>query len=233
MVAQGRYPGRYNARPFIRGLRLLKQFLQVVLSLYLALACSLASAASVVFLNPGHAAEPFWADYSHYMQDAAGDLGIDLRVIYGERDTARILRNAHRVLEGEHPDYLIFVNEQFTGPEILRLFDGTQGPSRDADLLIDQGKGFVSGFPGSSHRRLHQFIALQTQRLQVRHRRHHEHAGGAGHHAGYRTHQRPQPALAPLRHAEHRRRRSAAASTRHVRSRVRCRATWAARRSTR
>ena len=52
-MAQGRYPGRYNARPFIRGLRLLKQFLQVVLSLYLALACSLASAASVVFLNPG------------------------------------------------------------------------------------------------------------------------------------------------------------------------------------
>ncbi len=82
---------------------------------------------SVVFLNPGHAAEPFWADYSHYMQDAAGDLGIDLRVIYGERDTARILRNAHEVLErGELPDYLIFVNEQFTGPEILRLFDGTQ-----------------------------------------------------------------------------------------------------------
>jgi DNA-binding LacI/PurR family transcriptional regulator len=81
---------------------------------------------SVVFLNPGHAAEPFWAHKSHKMQDAPRHLGNDLRVIYGERDTARILRNAHRVLEGEHPDYLIFVNEQFTGPEILRLFDGTQ-----------------------------------------------------------------------------------------------------------
>lgn len=81
---------------------------------------------SVVFLNPGHADERFWADYSRFMRDAAGDLGMELQVVYGERDTARILRNARRVLEqDELPDYLIFVNEHFTGPEILRLFDGS------------------------------------------------------------------------------------------------------------
>ena len=81
---------------------------------------------SVAFLNPGHADERFWADYSRFMRDAAGDLGMELQVFYGERDTARILRNARLVLEQQRrPDYLIFVNEQFTGPEILRLFEGS------------------------------------------------------------------------------------------------------------
>lgn len=81
---------------------------------------------SVAFLNPGHADERFWADYSRFMRDAAGDLGMNLQVLYGERDSARILRNARLVLEQNPlPDYLIFVNEQFTGPEILRLFDGS------------------------------------------------------------------------------------------------------------
>lgn len=80
---------------------------------------------SVVFLNPGFADEPFWSHYTHYMQDAASDLGIDLRVLYAGRNTTRMLANAREVLDGEHPDYLIFTNEQFVGPEILRLFEHT------------------------------------------------------------------------------------------------------------
>ncbi|WP_395504297.1 ABC transporter substrate-binding protein [Ectopseudomonas hydrolytica] len=80
----------------------------------------------MVFLNPGYSDEPFWVAYSRYMQDAAGDLGVELRVLYGQRDNARILDNAHQVLAGKHPDYLIFVNEQFTGPEILRLFEDSE-----------------------------------------------------------------------------------------------------------
>lgn len=91
-----------------------------------ALAAAQSRAPSVVFLNPGFSDEPFWIDYSRYMQDAADDLGIELTVLYGERDLTRMLSNARQVLEGEHPDYLIFTNEQFQGPVLLRLFEGTQ-----------------------------------------------------------------------------------------------------------
>lgn len=45
-----------------------------------ALAAAQSRAPSVVFLNPGFSDEPFWIDYSRYMQDAADDLGIELTV---------------------------------------------------------------------------------------------------------------------------------------------------------
>lgn len=100
-----------------------------VLGLWLLLCCALASAQpralSVIFLNPGYSDEPFWTDYTRYMQDAAGDLGMELKVLYGERDPVRMLANARQVLDGEHPDYLIFTNEQFQGPVVLRLFENS------------------------------------------------------------------------------------------------------------
>lgn len=101
------------------------------LALWIILCCAVAQAQearapSVVFLNPGHVDEPFWADYSRYMQDAAGDLGIELSVLYGERDLLRTLNNARQVLNGEHPDYLIFTNEQFQGPVLLRMFENSK-----------------------------------------------------------------------------------------------------------
>lgn len=80
----------------------------------------------MVFLNPGFSSERFWVDYTRYMDDAAGDLGMRFEVLYGERDAATILRQAHGVLgRKERPDYLIFTNEMYTGPEILRLFEGS------------------------------------------------------------------------------------------------------------
>lgn len=91
-----------------------------------ALALAQPRAPTVVFLNPGYSSERFWTDYSRYMQDAAGDLGIELKVLYGERDPARMLGNARQVLDGEHPDYLIFTNEQFQGPVVLRLFENSK-----------------------------------------------------------------------------------------------------------
>lgn len=122
MVAQRRYLGRYNARPFIHGLRVLKQFWQVVLSLYLVLNGGLVSAASVVFLNPGKSTEAYWLSYAHFMQAAATDLGMPLQVIYAERNPQLMIEQARALLQGSHrPDYLVFVNEEYAGPEILRL----------------------------------------------------------------------------------------------------------------
>lgn len=96
---------------------------RVLCMLALAFASSLAHASSVLFLNPGFSNERFWVSYSHYMQDAAGDLGMQLEVLYGERDASNILRHAHAILQRPRkPDYLVFVNEQYVGPELLRLF---------------------------------------------------------------------------------------------------------------
>lgn len=79
-------------------------------------------AASVVFLNPGRSNEPFWTSYTQFMRAAAKDLGMSLQVRYAERDTQLMLREAREILQGAHrPDYLLFVNENYAGPEILRL----------------------------------------------------------------------------------------------------------------
>lgn len=84
-----------------------------------------AQAVSVVFLNPGFSSERFWVDYVKLMQDAADDLDMQLEVLYGERSTETILQQARAVLARKQlPDYLIFTNEMYTAPEVLRLFGG-------------------------------------------------------------------------------------------------------------
>ncbi|WP_068826786.1 ABC transporter substrate-binding protein [Pseudomonas sp. BMS12] len=101
-------------------------FLRALLICILSCGWASAQAASVVFLNPGFSHERFWVDYARYMEDAAGDLGMQLEVLYGERSAENILRQARGVLERKRkPDYLIFTNESYTGPEILRLFEGS------------------------------------------------------------------------------------------------------------
>ncbi|WP_347900919.1 ABC transporter substrate-binding protein [Pseudomonas purpurea] len=85
-----------------------------------------AQATSVLFLNPGTAKENFWVSYSQFMQAAAQDLGMDLQVLYSERVAETTVRQAREALQGPHrPDYLVFVNEQYVAPEILRLSQGS------------------------------------------------------------------------------------------------------------
>ncbi|MEJ5864113.1 ABC transporter substrate-binding protein [Pseudomonas farsensis] len=83
-------------------------------------------AASVVFLNPGSSSEVFWSSYSRFMQAAAQDLGMSLKVEYSERSPERTLSQARDILQGpKRPDYLVLVNEQYIAPEIIRLSQGT------------------------------------------------------------------------------------------------------------
>lgn len=85
-----------------------------------------AYATSVLFLNPGKSTETFWVSYTQFMQAAAKDLGLDLRVRYAERDPGATLSQAREALQGsQRPDYLLLVNEQYTAPEILRLSQGS------------------------------------------------------------------------------------------------------------
>ncbi|KAA8550976.1 ABC transporter substrate-binding protein [Pseudomonas marginalis] len=87
---------------------------------------AMAHATSVVFLNPGMSTETFWVSYAQFMQAAAKDLGLDLRVRYGERDAGNTLAQAREVLQGsQRPDYLVLVNEQYVAPQILRMAEGS------------------------------------------------------------------------------------------------------------
>ena len=85
-----------------------------------------ARAESVLFLNPGTPVELFWTSYSQFMQAAADDLHIDLRILYSNRTSEVVIAQAREALLGPHrPDYLIFVNEESVAPEILRLAKGS------------------------------------------------------------------------------------------------------------
>jgi ABC-type sugar transport system substrate-binding protein len=85
-----------------------------------------AQAASVLFLNPGTTQEAFWVSYSQFMQAAARDLAMDLRIQYADRVAETTLAQAREALQGpDRPDYLVFVNEQYVAPEILRLAQGS------------------------------------------------------------------------------------------------------------
>jgi ABC-type sugar transport system substrate-binding protein len=104
---------------------MLKWLSGVVLALGMA-AASYAHAESVLFLNPGTTREAFWVSYSQFMQAAAQDLGMDLRIQYSDRIPENIIKQAREALQGhDRPDYLVFVNEQSIAPEVLRLAKGS------------------------------------------------------------------------------------------------------------
>lgn len=96
---------------------------------------ALANAPRVTFLNPGYSDELFWLSVSEFMQAAADDLGMQLTVLYAERDHQRMVQQARELLDSaELPDYLVVVNETFVAPELLRL---TQGKSVKLFMLLN------------------------------------------------------------------------------------------------
>ncbi|BBU44390.1 ABC transporter substrate-binding protein [Pseudomonas monteilii] len=95
-------------------------------SLCLALPLAASAQPSVVFINPGLSTETFWTSYTRFMQAAADELGMNLRVEYSERRADLALTQARAILSGaQRPDYLVLVNEQYVAPEVLRLSRGT------------------------------------------------------------------------------------------------------------
>jgi len=107
---------------------------------------AMAQATTLVFLNPGHATEPFWQGYSQLMQVAARNLGMELTVHYGERDPQITLAQAHEVLQAsQRPDYLLVVNEESVAPQILRMAEGRGVTVFIVNnmLTLEQGKRLV------------------------------------------------------------------------------------------
>ncbi|MCF5703556.1 ABC transporter substrate-binding protein [Pseudomonas syringae] len=102
------------------------KFLHIGLLLLGAALGTSARAESVLFLNPGSTEEAFWISYSQFMQSAARNLGIDLQILYSQRQPELTIAQARIALQGPNrPDYLMFVNEQYIAPQILRLAQGS------------------------------------------------------------------------------------------------------------
>jgi ABC-type sugar transport system substrate-binding protein len=87
----------------------------------------------VVFLNPGEAVErgagPYWPMLAVAMGRAANALGIQLEVLYGERDHQRMISQAEEVAQRtDPPDYVVIVNEKLAAQHILQTF--ARSPAR-------------------------------------------------------------------------------------------------------
>lgn len=87
-----------------------------------------AHAVSVTFINPGRSNEAYWVAAASAMVQAARSLDLQLEVKYAERDHLKALEIAASLAArpaGQRPDYVVFSNDYATGPEILRLLNGS------------------------------------------------------------------------------------------------------------
>ena len=84
----------------------------------------------VVFLNPGEPVErgkgPHWRMTARFMAAAAKTFGMQLEVLYAERDHLLMLRQAEGVAQrADPPDYVVIVNEKLAALQMLRMLAHT------------------------------------------------------------------------------------------------------------
>ena len=84
----------------------------------------------VVFLNPGEPVErgkgPHWLMTARFMAAAAKTFGMQLEVLYAERDHLLMLRQTESVAQRTNPpDYVVIVNEKLTAPQMLQMLART------------------------------------------------------------------------------------------------------------
>lgn len=89
---------------------------------------SMTAAQSVVFINPGQSDEAYWVAASNAMHKAAKSLGMQLQVIYGERNRLAPIAIAQQLAQlpvAQRPDYVIFSNDYNVAASILRALEGS------------------------------------------------------------------------------------------------------------
>lgn len=90
-------------------------------------ASSLSHGMSATFINPGKEGERFWDMVTETMKAAADDFGIDLEVIYAQRNRVQMAQFGIEVTQrATPPDYLILVNEEQAAEKILLAAHGKQ-----------------------------------------------------------------------------------------------------------
>ncbi|MFZ6849660.1 ABC transporter substrate-binding protein [Undibacterium sp. RuRC25W] len=84
---------------------------------------------SVTFLNPGKSDEVYWVTAAHCMSAAAHSLGVQLEVLYSERDHLKTLTFAKEIAARPvlaRPDYVILSNDYAVGVEAMRILDAAK-----------------------------------------------------------------------------------------------------------
>ncbi|MGN1057112.1 MAG: ABC transporter substrate-binding protein [Comamonas sp.] len=82
----------------------------------------------MVFINPGKSDEAYWVAAADAMQRAADSLGMQLQVIYAQRDRLAPIHIATQLAQrpqAQRPRYVIFTNDYSVAPGILRALDGS------------------------------------------------------------------------------------------------------------
>jgi ABC-type sugar transport system substrate-binding protein len=148
---------------FAASVRTLAVTMLVALSTTLCLATTAPvppPAPHVVFLNPGEPVDRgkgmFWPMTARLMAVAAKTFGMQLEVLYAERDHLLMLRQAESVAQrADLPDYVVMVNEKQAALKMLQMFEGT--PTRvlliHNDLTLDQRREI-----GNEREQMHHWI---------------------------------------------------------------------------
>lgn len=107
------------------------------------------SSPSVVFLNPGESVERgmgvFWSTTGRMMSVAAANLGMNLEILYAERNHLLMLRQAEMVAKRSvPPDYVVITNQKQFAPKIMQIFSATKTKILliHNDLTVTQRKEF-------------------------------------------------------------------------------------------
>jgi len=111
---------------------------------------------SVAFINPGKSDEAYWVAVSQSMQAAAGALGMDLEIVYLQRDHARAVEVAREIVQrapAQRPDYVLLGNEGGYGPACLRILDRAGVPVLMVfNGISDLSQRKLSGAPREKYR---------------------------------------------------------------------------------
>ncbi len=103
---------------------------RILIAALLLLSVRPALAISVVFINPGHADEAYWAAVADGMHKAAASLDMNLEVLYAERDHTRVVALTQAVsARPVRPDYLVLTNDYGTAPALLRTLEAAPIPT--------------------------------------------------------------------------------------------------------
>jgi ABC-type sugar transport system substrate-binding protein len=118
----------------------------------------------VVFLNPGEPVErgkgPQWRMAARFMASAAAGFGMELEVLYAERDHLLMMQQAEEVAgRTRPPDYVVMVNEKQSAPRMMQALART--PAKvlliHNDLTAEQRQEF-----GHERGRMRQWIGTVT-----------------------------------------------------------------------
>lgn len=139
-------------RQFLRQLLALAGGLPFGLAVPAVRAAGPSAGFSVAFLNPGRAEEPYWRSATRFMQPAARQLGIELEVLYAERDHLRMIEQMKQLAQrARKPDYVILVNEKLAGGELLKLAERTGIKSLFAFSTFEGEQSIEFGRPREKH----------------------------------------------------------------------------------